>query len=96
MMNYRTTKRFDKDFKKLIKQGKKIDNLEKAMTLLVEEKELGEEYKLHPLEPRNQSPKRWDIHIGGRNSDWVLIFYYDKSSSTIIFERTGSHSDIFK
>ncbi|WP_425445669.1 hypothetical protein [Trichococcus patagoniensis] len=41
-------------------------------------------------------PKRWDIHIGGKNSDWVLIFYYAPSRNTIIFERTGSHADLFK
>lgn len=54
------------------------------MELLINEEELGTEYRIHPLEPKNQIPKRWDIHIGGRNSDWVVVFYYyDK---TIIFE----------
>lgn len=94
MLNYKTTTRFDKDVKKLIKQGKPIKKLQRAMELLINEEELGTEYNLHPLEPKNQIPKRWDIHIGGRNSDWVVVFYYyDK---TIIFERTGSHSDIFR
>ncbi len=96
MLNYRTTNRFDKDLKKLVKQGKTIKKLQEAMNLLINEIELGEEYKLHPLEPKNQIPKRWDIHIGGRNSDWILIFYYVYSENTIIFERTGSHSDLFK
>ncbi|MGE9790644.1 type II toxin-antitoxin system YafQ family toxin [Enterococcus faecalis] len=58
------------------------------------EETLGDNYKLHPLEPKNQVPKRWDIHIGGRNSDWVLIFYY--YDQTIVFEGAGSHSDLFK
>ncbi|MBO1306918.1 type II toxin-antitoxin system YafQ family toxin [Enterococcus sp. 669A] len=96
MLNYKTTKRFDKDLKKLIKQGKPIEKLQVAMELLIEEKNLSSEFKLHPLEPKNQIPKRWDIHIGGRNSDWVLIYYYDITHSTIIFERTGSHSELFK
>ena len=72
MLNFKTTKRFDKDFKKIIKQGKSIKLLELAMELLINEKELGEEYSLHPLEPKNKIPKRWDIHIGGKNSDWVV------------------------
>lgn len=94
MLNYKTTTRFDKDVKKLIKQGKPIKKLERVMELLINEEELGTEYSLHPLEPKNQIPKRWDIHIGDRNSDWIVVFYYyDK---TIIFERTGSHSDIFR
>ena len=94
MLNYRTTERFDKDVKKLIKQGKPIKKLQVAMELLINEEELGTDYKLHPLEPKNLVPKRWDIHIGGRNSDWVVIFYY--FDNTIIFQRTGSHSDLFK
>ncbi|GEB30284.1 mRNA interferase YafQ [Enterococcus casseliflavus] len=94
MLNYRTTKCFDKDVKKLIKQGKSVQKLQAAMELLINEEELGAECKLHPLEPKNLIPKRWDIHIGGRNSDWVVIFYYYEG--TIIFERTGSHSDLFR
>ncbi|MFZ8764042.1 type II toxin-antitoxin system RelE/ParE family toxin [Enterococcus diestrammenae] len=94
MLNYKTTTRFDKDVKKLIKQGKPLRKLQKAMELLINEEELGGEYQLHPLEPKNQIPKRWDIHIGGRNSDWVVIFYY--YDQTIIFERTGSHSELFR
>jgi len=96
MLNYRTTKRFDKDVKKLIKQGKPLEKLQKAMDLLINEEELGQEYKLHPLEPKNQIPKRWDMHIGGQSSDWVVIFYYEFEKNTIIFERTGSHSELFK
>lgn len=96
MLNYKTTKRFDKDLKKLIRQGKPIEKLQSAMNLLINEEELGDEFRLQPLEPKNQVPKRWDIHIGGRNSDWILLFYYVSSSNTIIFERTGSHSELFK
>lgn len=94
MLNYKTTKKFDKDVKRLIKQGKPVEKLELAMQLLINEEVLDDYYKLHPLEPKNQVLKRWDIHIGGRNSDWVLIFYY--YDRTIVFERTGSHSDLFK
>lgn len=94
MLNYKTTTRFDKDVKKLIKQGKPIKKLHLAMSLLINEEELDMGYKLHPLEPKNQIPKRWDIHIGGITSDWIVIFYY--FDGTIIFERTGSHSELFR
>ncbi|MEO1781242.1 hypothetical protein BAU18_000821 [Enterococcus diestrammenae] len=53
MLNYKTTTRFDKDVKKLIKQGKPLRKLQKAMELLINEEELGGEYQLHPLEPKN-------------------------------------------
>lgn len=71
-----------------------MKQLELVMERLINEEELGTEYNLHPLEPKNKIPKRWDIHIGGRNSDWIVVFYY--YDQTIIFERIGSHSDIFK
>ncbi|MCE5294753.1 MAG: type II toxin-antitoxin system YafQ family toxin [Chlamydiales bacterium] len=34
---------------------------------------------------------RWECHI---EPDWLLVYY--KSKTEIIFERTGSHSDLFK
>ncbi len=87
------TNRFKKDVKLLYKRGKKLDLLTSAMDKLLSGEPLGAEYKLHPLEPKNQNPKRFDIHIAGKNSDWVLIFYYE--GDKIIFERTGTHSDLF-
>ncbi|WP_462271618.1 type II toxin-antitoxin system YafQ family toxin [Ligilactobacillus agilis] len=68
--------------------------LKEAMQLLVNEEQLSADYKLHPLEPKSQIPKRWGIHIGGRKSDWVLVFYYYKQ--TILFERTRSHVNLFR
>lgn len=53
MLNYQTTKHFDKDVKKLIKQGRSIEKLQQAMALLINEAELGQEYKFHPLKPKN-------------------------------------------
>jgi mRNA interferase YafQ len=70
--------------------------LDDAMTLLVDEKQLSKDYRLHSLQPTNRVPKRWEIHLGGPNSDWLLIYYYDFEERLIVFERTGSHSDLFK
>lgn len=53
MLNYKTTSRFDKDVKKLIKQGKDLQKLQVVMELFISEKTLEFEYKLHPLEPKN-------------------------------------------
>ncbi|MDR2833779.1 MAG: type II toxin-antitoxin system YafQ family toxin [Streptococcaceae bacterium] len=96
VLDYRTTKKFDKDVKKLIKRNWKLSLLEEAMTKLLQEEVLGKEYKLHPLEPKNKIPKRWDIHLGGEKSDWIVVFYYEPSKKLIVFERTGTHSDIFR
>lgn len=96
MLSFDRQNKFEKDYKRLLKQGKKIEKLDQTMSLLISEMPLGMEYRLHPLEPKNKVPKRWDIHIDGPYSDWVLIFYYDFSRNMIIFERTGSHSELFK
>lgn len=51
--------------KKLIKQGKPVEKLKDVITLLIKEMKLSVDNKLHVLEPKDQLPKRWDIHIGG-------------------------------
>jgi len=35
-----------------------------------------------------------ECHIGGRNSDWVLI-YHKKDDDILELIRTGSHSELF-
>ena len=34
---------------------------------------------------------RWECHV---EPDWLLVYY--KNKNEIIFERTGTHSDLFK
>ena len=65
------------------------------MNKIINEVELGYEYKKHVLEPRNRKPKHWEIHLGGRNSDLLMIYYYLLNGKHVLFMRTGSHSDLF-
>jgi mRNA interferase YafQ len=59
------------------------------MRLLAEEKILPPNNRDHAL--RGNYVSRRECHI---EPDWLLI--YKKESNTIIFERTGTHSDLFK
>lgn len=52
-----------------------------------------------PLPPRNRDhaltgnyANRRECHI---EPDWLLIYKTDESHKEIIFERTGTHSDLF-
>jgi mRNA interferase YafQ len=62
--------------------------LKRLITLLLSEKPLAKKYKDHPL-VGNYGGRR-ECHI---EPDWLLI--YKPTDIQIIFERTGTHSDIF-
>lgn len=81
-------KKFLKDLKLSAKCGKNMKKLEDVLDRLLEEK---------PLPPKNHNHKLqgeygdcWECHV---EPDWLLI--YRKTTSAIIFVRTGSHSDLF-
>ncbi len=84
-----TTKQFEKDVKLARKRGKDLDELKDIMTLLLEGRKLPVKNKDHALS--GNYVNRRECHI---SPDWLLI--YKINSSEIIFERTGSHSDLFK
>ena len=84
-----TTKRFDKDVKLSRKRGKDLSKLRKIMDLLLEGKKLPPKYFDHWL-TGNYIDRR-ECHI---EPDWLLI--YKPESKEIIFERTGTHSDLFR
>jgi mRNA interferase YafQ len=83
------TRQFEKDLKLARRRGK---NLEKfkiiARTLLTGQ----------PLDPIHRDHKLLGNLVDRRNchieSDWLLLYKIDESR--LIFERTGTHSDLFK
>ena len=89
MLQIKSTKTFEKDVKRSEKRGKDLVKLKEAMRLLAEEKQLPPKYKDHPLS--GNYVNRRECHI---EPDWLLI--YKKEPIVIIFERTGTHSDLFK
>lgn len=83
------TTRFEKDVKLARKRGKDLSKLHDVMELLLEGKKLPQKYLDHWL-TGNYNNRR-ECHI---EPDWLLI--YKPGSKEIIFERTGTHSDLFK
>ncbi len=90
MRTFSRTSQFKKDVKRAGKRGEDLSKLRSVMDLLIEGKQLPQEFKDHPLRG-NFSGSR-DCHI---NPDWVLIYTLTEKDSRICFERTGTHSDLF-
>ena len=83
------TNQFQKDLKKMKKRGKDLEKIKTIINDLVHEKTLEARHRDHKL-VGNYHDRR-ECHI---EPDWLLV--YKSSSYDIIFERTGSHSDLFK
>lgn len=89
MLNAATTTRFEKDVKLARKRGKDLKKMRHIMELLLDEKKLQPKYMDHWL--KGNYIYRKECHI---EPDWLLIYKPEKTE--IIFERTGSHADLFK
>jgi mRNA interferase YafQ len=83
------TKQFEEDLKRVRKRGKVVKKLKDVIRKLVDEEKLEAKFKDHKLSG-NYIGRR-ECHI---ESDWLLV--YKIEDMRIIFERTGSHSDLFK
>ncbi|MEB4590130.1 type II toxin-antitoxin system YafQ family toxin [Candidatus Thiothrix sp. Deng01] len=84
------TSRFKKDVKLSKKRGKDMERLKAVMVLLANAEPLPQELKDHPLSGNWQA--RRELHV---EPDWLLIYKLTDDDSTITFERTGTHSDLF-
>ena len=89
MLKIITTKQFEKDVKTSKKRGKNTLKLREIMTALLNQEKLPLKNRDHLL--TGNYANRRECHI---EPDWLLI--YKLESDCIIFERTGTHSDLFK
>lgn len=81
-------KQFEKDIKKIKKRGKETEKLKFIIRKLIAKKTLPVKNRNHPL--KGEFKDYWECHI---EPNWLLI--YKKTSTEIIFVRTGSHADLF-
>ena len=89
MLKPNYTKQFSKDLDKIKKSGQKeIEKLKTILTKLINQEPLDQKNKDHKLIGNYKG--RRECHI---EPDWLLIYLIE--DETIIFERTGSHSEIF-
>ena len=83
------TRQFERDIKKAEKLRKNLEKLKIIARALIEGRRLDPLHRDHQLV--GSYAGRRECHI---EADWLLIYKIEKE--WIIFERTGSHSDLFK
>jgi len=83
------TTQFKKDYKKVKKQNKDLSKLKIVIEKLLDQQTLEPRYKDHQLTGNWKNHR--DCHI---EPDWILL--YQLTDNTLILERTGSHSELFK
>ncbi len=86
---------FKKSLKRITKQGKNIDELKEVIDKLANKEELDIAYSNHKLINYGKYGEYWACHLGGRKSDWLLIYQYDDDKLILYMVNTGSHSDLF-
>ncbi len=83
------TNQFKRDYKKIKKQNKDTNKLRLVVEKLAAQQQLDARFRDHPL--RGDWKGFRDCHL---EPDWLLV--YKLSGDTLILERTGSHSELFK
>lgn len=83
------TRQFERDLKLAVRRGKHIEKFKIIARTFLAEQPLDPIHRDHRL-AGNYAGRR-DCHI---ESDWLLIYRIDERR--LIFERMGTHSDLFK
>lgn len=82
------TKQFERDIKQMKKRGKNLEKLKIIIRSIVVEETLDPIHRDHKL--TGSWKGRRECHI---ESDWLLIYMIELDK--VVFERTGTHSDLF-
>ena len=82
------TRQFERDLKLMQKRGKNPQKFKTVAELLIGGQLLSERYRNHKLVGNYAG--RYECHI---EPDWLLV--YKLTATEIVFERTGTHADLF-
>ena len=91
MRTFSRTNQFKKDVKSAERRGKDMAKLKAMLERLIDGEPLPPEFRDHPL--RGDFAGSRDCHI---EPDWVLIYTLAENGAHVCFERTGTHSDLFR
>lgn len=87
-----TTSDFKKDYKKNIKQGKKIEKIKTVIDKLACGEKIDSKYKDHKLNNNKKYKDCRELHI---EPDWLLVYRIIENELILLLLDTGSHSDLF-
>ena len=88
--NVKTTKHFDKEMIRCKKRGYNMQLIVDAIHLLEATGSLPANYRPHKLSGNLQGI--WECHI---QPDWLMTWNQNDTELTLLFLRTGTHSDLF-
>lgn len=89
MYKITTTKSFDRDVKRILKQGRNIRPLLEVIDLLKTGNSLPAKHKDHQLKGDQKHFR--ECHIA---PDWVLKYFMDRACLILVLSRTGTHRDV--
>jgi len=87
-----TTSDFKKDYKRIIRQGKKIEKIKTVIDTLACGEELDKKYKDHKLNNNKRYVDCRELHI---EPDCLLVYRIMKDELILLLIDTGTHSDLF-
>lgn len=104
MREIKSSVRFDKGFKRCKKRGYDMSKLYNVLQILSSRDFTSDEiykYKVHKLNSNRRYSNCMELHIGGRNSDWLLIYHVSGNvihfdDTIVTLEDTGTHADCFE
>ena len=89
-LTIKTTKRFDKDLKRLKKRKYDLTLLARIINKLSDSEILPEKYRDHYLTGDYKGFREYHIQ-----TDWLLIYKIEKNILVLTLSRTGTNSDLF-
>ncbi len=87
-LDLRTTTAFERDLRRIDKQGKDLDKLETIVNIPQAREPMPARCRPHPL--RGIWAGHSDCHV---EPDWLLL--YRMTDEALILVRTGSHAELF-
>lgn len=87
-----TSNKFNKQLKKIIKQGKDLKKLSDVVKKLANGEILDSKHRDHALQDTKYYRNCRECHI---EPDWLLVYKVKKDEIILYLVETGSHSDIF-
>lgn len=88
----KTTSKFNKNLKRVIKQNKDLEKLIKVVETLANNQTLDSKYKNHKLINDKNFKDCYECHI---EPDWLLIYRIENNELILLLIATGSHNDLF-
>ncbi len=90
MLDIEYTTQFKKDLKRAKRRQKSLKKIQDIMEKIANEESLEKKLLDHPLIGEWRGFR--ELHI---EPDWLLIYEITSDKKTVIFTRTGTHSDLF-